>query len=236
MAGRVTVDGRVAGIGEQVDAASAAIAVDGHPIVRADRPRTYIALHKPAGVTSTVRDRHAARTVIDLVPAQVVAQAGRLYPVGRLDLDSEGLILLTNDGGWANRVLHPSRRIEREYAVGLRGPLRAAQVRALTEGIALDEGLAIIAHLRTMTAVEVRRLGALLDPPPAPLAWYRATLEQGWKRQLRRMFAAVGTPIERLIRVRVGTARLDDLRTGQIRILGAGEAAAVTRGPRHHPR
>lgn len=234
-AGRVTVDGRVALVGDQVDPAAVTIAVDGRAVGIGHHPRTYLALHKPFGVTSTVRDRHAERTVVDLIPRELSDRVGRLYPVGRLDLESEGLILLTNDGDWANRVLHPSHRVEREYAVGLRTPLRADQERALRDGIALDEGLAVVTHLRPTTAVETRRMTALLDPVPGPLVWYRATLEQGWKRQLRRMFAAVGTPIERLVRVRVGTIRLDGLRSGESRLIAASEAATVT-GTTRRPR
>ena len=116
-AGRVTVDGRAAALGEKVDPATQAIAVDGRPLRTPDARPLYLALHKPAGVTSTVRDRHAERTVVDLVPADL-ARGGRLYPVGRLDQDSEGLILLTNDGDWAEHVLHPRYEVEREYAVG----------------------------------------------------------------------------------------------------------------------
>jgi pseudouridine synthase len=177
------VAGRVAAVGDQVDPAEVSIAVDGQRIEIGHRPRTYLALHKPSGVTSTVRDRHADRTVVDLIPRELSGRVGRLYPVGRLDLESEGLILLTNDGDWANRVLHPSQRVEREYAVGLRTPLRGDQERALRDGIALDEGLAIVTLLRATTPVETRRMTALLDPAPGPLVWYRATLEQGWKRR-----------------------------------------------------
>lgn len=238
--GRVTVDGRPATIGEQVDPATARIAVDGRPLAPAAHPHVYLALHKPIGVTSTVRDRYAARTVLELVPAAVTARAGRLYPVGRLDRDSEGLILLTNDGDWANRVLHPSRAVEREYAIGLPAPLRPDQVQALAQGIALDEGVGRILHLRPATGIEVARLVELLEPRPEPLAWYRATLVQGWKRQLRRMFGAVGAPIERLVRVRIGTLRLDGLRAGESRLLTASEASALAGGrgrpaPRRSP-
>jgi 23S rRNA pseudouridine2605 synthase len=231
-AGRVTVDGRVAIVGDQVDPAQVTIAVDGRSVELGHRPRTYLALHKPLGVTSTVRDRHADRTVVDLIPRELTDRVGRLYPVGRLDLESEGLILLTNDGDWANHVLHPSHGVEREYAVGLRMPLRADQERSLRDGIALDEGRAVVSQLRATTRVETTRMAALLDPAPDPLVWYRATIEQGWKRQLRRMFAAVGTPIDRLVRVRVGTIRLDGLRSGESRVVSASEAATVTRAAR----
>lgn len=235
-AGRVTVDGRVARLGDQADPALAEIAVDGRIVGRREHARVYLALHKPAGVTSTVSDPHASVTVVDLVPDEIRAGAGRLYPVGRLDQGSEGLLLLTNDGGWANRVLHPSQGVEREYAIGLRAPLAADQIRALERGIPLDEGLATLSHLRPATSVEVTRLAALLEPEPAGLAWYRATLEQGWKRQLRRMFAAVGAPVDRLVRVRLGTLRIDGLRSGETRVLRASEAAALTRGRPGKPR
>ena len=229
-AGRVTIDGRPATIGELVDPATARIALDGRLVSLMAHPHVYVALHKPIGVISTVRDRHAARTVLEFVPPAIASTAGRLYPVGRLDRDSEGLILLTNDGDWANRVLHPSRAVEREYAVGLRTPLQPDQIRSLVDGVTLEEGLGRLVHLRAATAIEVARLADLLDPSPEPLVWYRATLVQGWKRQLRRMFGAVGAPIERLVRVRVGTVCLDGLRSGELRVLPAGEAAGVSGG------
>jgi 23S rRNA pseudouridine2605 synthase len=220
-AGRVTVDGKRAVPGTQVDPEKAIIAVDGR-IIGSAAAAAYLVLHKPAGVTSTTRDRHADTTVLDLVPTALVPDGARLYPVGRLDLDSEGMLLLTNDGGWAERVLHPRHGVEREYALALATPLDADQVDRLQAGIELDEGLATIGGLRTMTEVEIARLAELLRPTPGPgLAWYRATLTQGWKRQLRRMFGSVGAPIQRLVRVRIGPVRIDGLRTGAIRPLKA---------------
>lgn len=233
-AGRVRVDGRPATIGQKVDPTVATIEVDGTP-VGIGAARAYVALHKPAGVTSTTRDRHAATTVLDLIPTALAPDGTRLYPVGRLDQDSEGLLLLTNDGDWAERVLHPRFGVEREYAVGLDRALTADQVRVLNAGIRLDEGMARLAQsLRTATGTETRQLAATLDPRPDPtLVWYRATLAQGWKRQLRRMFGAVDAPIARLVRVRIGPARLGDLGSGrarplkspEVRALGAGSAA-----------
>ena len=222
--GRVSVDGRVATLGEQVDPATARIEVDGIP-VGVGAARAYVALHKPAGVTATTRDRHAETTVLDLIPTALVPDGTRLYPVGRLDLDSEGLILLTNDGTWADHVLHPRFGVQREYAIGLDRPLDHDQARALREGIQLEEGLAILAApLRPATAIETRTLVELLHPPASPdLVWYRAVLAQGWKRQLRRMFASLGAPIQRLVRVRIGTVRIDRLPTGRARVLRAPE-------------
>jgi 23S rRNA pseudouridine2605 synthase len=228
-AGRVTVDGRRATLGQQVDPDSVAIEVDGLPIGSAART-TYLLLHKPAGVTATTRDRHAPTTVLDLLPTALVPDGARLYPVGRLDQDSEGLLIVTNDGAWSERVLHPRFGVEREYAIGLRVPLQGDQRRALDEGIQLDEGLATLFHLRSMTDIETRRLVELLDPSPGELTWYRATLRQGWKRQLRRMFAAVGAPIDRLVRVRIGPVRIDGLRSGRTRSLKAPEVRGLGSG------
>ena len=222
-AGRVTVDGVVATIGQSVDAGTARIAVDGRPL-GAEMRRLHLVLHKPIGVTSTVRDRHAERTVVDLVPSRLVVAAGRLYPVGRLDRDTEGLLFLTNDGVWADQILHPRHGVEREYAIGLGEPLGDYQRRALEAGIELEDGMAVVEHLRPATSIETRRLEEILRPAPPRLAWYRGTLRQGWKRQLRRMFAAVGAPVERLVRVRIGTIRLDDLPSGEVRELSGVDA------------
>jgi 23S rRNA pseudouridine2605 synthase len=229
-AGRVTVDGRVVGPGTQVDPATAIVAVDGR-VIGAAAASAYLVLHKPAGVTSTTRDPHAATTVLDLVPTALVPDGARLYPVGRLDQDSEGMLLLTNDGEWAERVLHPRHGVEREYALGLVMPLDAIQVDRLRAGIELDEGHATLGNLRPMTTVEVSRLAELLrPPPPSDLVWYRTTLTQGWKRQLRRMFGAVGAPVRRLVRVRIGPVRIDDLHSGSVRPLKAPEVRGLGGG------
>jgi 23S rRNA pseudouridine2605 synthase len=229
--GRVTVDGVVATQGQAVDPATARIAVDGRPIALSGVVAPiHLLLHKPAGVTSTVRDRHAATTVLDLVPRALVPDGARLYPVGRLDLDSDGLLLLTNDGPWAERVLHPRFGVEREYAIGVRMRLDGERIRALGEGIELEEGSAVLYHMRPATRPETRRLDGLLSPLPPPLAWYRATLRQGWKRQIRRMFAALGVPVERLVRVRIGPVRLETLPSGSVRPLTAQEIRALGAG------
>jgi 23S rRNA pseudouridine2605 synthase len=230
--GRVTVDGRPAKPGSQADPDTQIIAVDGR-VIGAAAGHAHLLLHKPIGVTSTTRDRHAERTVLDLVPTALVPDGVRLYPVGRLDLDSEGMLLLTNDGPWADRILHPRHGVEREYAIGLERELDADQIDLLRAGIQLEEGLASLINLRQMTNIEVARLIELLRPAPPELAWYRATLTQGWKRQLRRMFGAVEAPIARLVRVRIGPAWLGDLGSGrarplkgpEVRALGAGNAA-----------
>lgn len=221
--GRVTVDGRPAALGERVDPATQQIALDGRVVLPSVPARVYVAVHKPAGVASTVRDPHAAHTVVDLVPAEL-ARGARLYPVGRLDQDSEGLLLLTNDGDWAERVLHPRFGVEREYAVALARPLSREQAGWLETGVELAEGVATVGALRGQTHTEDRRLADILEPPPDPgLTWVRATIHQGWKRQLRRMFATVGEPVRRLVRVRIGTVRLDTMTSGDARPLTPAE-------------
>jgi 23S rRNA pseudouridine2605 synthase len=227
--GRVTVDGKVARVGDQVDPERSIITVDGRVIGGAG-VLAYLLLHKPMGVASTTRDKHAPRTVLDLLPTALVPEGARLYPVGRLDQDSEGMLLLTNDGDWSERVLHPRFEVEREYAMGLRTALDGDQVAALRAGIPLEEGLAEVANLRAMSSFEVTRLLELIRPASPELHWYRATLAQGWKRQLRRMFGAVGAPVERLVRVRIGPVRIDGLHSGSVRPLKAPEIRGLAGG------
>lgn len=229
--GRVRIDGRPASLGQKVDPDRSRIEVDG-ALVGINAVRAYVALHKPAGVTSTTRDRHADTTVLDLVPTALAPDGIRLYPVGRLDLDSEGLLLLTNDGDWADHILHPRFGVEREYAVALAAPLVGEQARALNVGIRLEEGLAKLAGpIRTATPEQVHELAVTIEPRPDPnLAWYRAVLAQGWKRQLRRMFGAVDAPIVRLVRVRIGSVRLGGLPSGRARALKAPEVASLGSG------
>lgn len=223
-AGRVTVNGELAVTGQRVDPATDTLTVDGRPVMPS-RARTYLVMYKPVGVTSTVSDRHAERTVLDIVPMEL-KKGRRLYPVGRLDKDSEGLIVLTDDGDWTQAMLHPSGGLEREYAIGVERHLTPAQERQLTEGLELDEGIATLGGLRQASRTEAARL----DDPSAPaLIWYRAVLTQGWNRQLRRMFAAIGIPVSRLARVRIGTLRLDDMAPGSVRRLSSTERGHLVR-------
>ena len=225
-AGRVRVDGRPAGMGERVDLATQRVEVDGRALGGAQR-LVHLALFKPAGVTSTVSDRHARRSVLDLVPA-ALGEGVRLYPVGRLDRDSEGLLLLTNDGALTERLLHPRYGVEREYAVGTRARLARAQEADLRRGVQLADGIARLRTLRPATADETRAVGGIVTPPPDPrLAWYRVVLSEGRKRQVRRMFAAVGVPVERLVRVRFGPLSLEGLAPGEVRALDPGEVHAL---------
>jgi 23S rRNA pseudouridine2605 synthase len=220
--GRVTVNGAPAGVGLVVDPSRDVLAVDGHPVAATDR-RLYLAVAKPAGVTSTVSDRHAERTVIDMVPADMRQRAKRLFPVGRLDRDSEGLLLLTNDGDWAHRMLHPSHGIEREYAVATDETLQLEQRTDLERGIELEEGTARLSNLRPATSADIRLLADLVGPQARSLTWYRVTLEQGMKRQIRRMFSTADVPVRRLVRVRFGTLRIAGMQLGEVRELSPAE-------------
>jgi 23S rRNA pseudouridine2605 synthase len=222
MEGRVTVNGAPAGVGQLVDPARDVLAVNGSTVASAQK-RLYLALAKPAGVTSTVSDRHAARTVVDLVPAQLKARAERLFPVGRLDRESEGLLLLTNDGEWAQRMLHPRHGVEREYAVGIDRPLEPDQRATLERGVVLEEGTARLGNLRPATSADLRQIGELIGRPARELTWYRVTLEQGMKRQIRRMFFATGVSVRRLVRIRFGSLRLYGMRLGEVRELSQAE-------------
>ena len=225
-AGRVTVDGRPALIGEQVDPEMQRVEVDGSVLPAVAGPRHYLAMNKPAGVVSTVRDRHAPRTVMDLLPPDLPFGT-RIYPVGRLDHESEGLLLFTDDGTWADLLLHPRYGVEREYLVGVDRSLSKEQKAILRSGVEMEEGVARLDHLDDTTPAQVRNITAVLEPPFPEYRWYRVVLAQGWKRQIRRMFEAVEVPVRRLVRIRVGTLKLGDLPAGQARRLTRHEVALL---------
>jgi 23S rRNA pseudouridine2605 synthase len=206
--GRVRVEGTlVRELGTRV-ALDARIEVDGSAVAAPPRHR-YVLLNKPRGVVSTARDERGRRTVVDVLGARE-----RLYPVGRLDADSEGLLLLTNDGAWAERVLHPRHGHEREYEVIVAGAVPPASLAALRRGIALEEGVARAA--RVALAGRGGR-GSVL----------RLVLLTGWKRQVRRMCTAVGVKVVRLRRVRMGPLLLGRLRPGAWRELTPREVRAL---------
>ena len=212
-AGRVTVNGEVADLGRRVEVERDRVEVDGAPV--GTRPDlVYYLLNKPAGVVTTAADTHGRATVVELVPIEP-----RVFPVGRLDLDSEGLLLLTNDGELANLLTHPSHGVEKEYLVNTRGALTAGQVRQLREGVELDDG---------MTAP-----ATVSQPSPGVL---RITIHEGRNRQVRRMCAAVGHPVERLVRVRIGTLRDPSLPPGTWRSLTPQEVIELTKATTSAPR
>lgn len=214
-AGRVSVAGeRVTDPARDVDADSG-VAVDGR-FLEGPEPRIVFVVHKPPGVLSTARDTHGRRTVIDLVPAA----GARLYPVGRLDVDSTGLILVTNDGDLAQRMTHPSFEVPRTYRAAVRpSPVPAHALRMLREGVDLEDGRTLPAKVRQV------RPGVL-----------ELTIREGRNHQVKRMCEAVGHRVRTLQRIRFGALRLDELPEGAHRRLKASEVEGLRRGGAPTPR
>jgi 23S rRNA pseudouridine2605 synthase len=200
--GRVRVDGETVRDPARDVGEGDRIVVDGRA-VGGPEPRVTYAVHKPVGVLSTAQDTHGRPTVVGLLPDEGL----RLYPVGRLDADSSGLILLTNDGELANRLTHPRFEVPKSYRAKLAGkPIDEAALRRLREGVELEDG-------RTAPA-EARRLGA---------HELELTIHEGRNRQVRRMCSAVGREVVELCRVRFGPLRLDPLAAGEYRRLEQSE-------------
>lgn len=214
-AGRVRIDGAVAKLGDRADPAVQVVTVDGRRL-RLAAP-TWWMVHKPRGVLTTVRDTEGRRTVMDLLPPGLP----RLFPVGRLDFDTEGLVLLTNDGDTAHVLLHPSLGSEREYQVTARGRMSDAALRRLAEGVELDDGPTAPA-----------RVGPPRFDARADTTRFTLVVREGRKRQIRRALAAVGHPVVRLVRTRMGPQRLGRLPCGGARPLTVGEVRALTRHAR----
>jgi 23S rRNA pseudouridine2605 synthase len=209
--GSVTVNGNVVeSFNHPVDPASDSIAVDGVPVAVSAGRHVYLMLNKPKGVVSTSRGEKGERTVLDLIPEEY--RGIRLYPVGRLDKDSTGLILLTNDGDVTLRLTHPRFEQEKEYLVRVEGKLRTEDRLKLEKGIDLDDG-------RTSPA-RVKSTGQ------APYA-YSVTIHEGKKRQIRRMFASLGYTVLDLKRVRFGGLALSGLGEGRVRELTRAETDLI---------
>jgi pseudouridine synthase len=213
--GRVTVDGDpVVTPGYRLDPTMHAICVDGRPVATAERgAMRYIALYKPAGYVTTAHEQFGRRSIMDLLGT---AHNARLYPVGRLDYESEGLLLLTNDGDVTFRVTHPRYGVEKEYLVSLGSLPTDASLNRLRSGILLDG---------VMTRPASFERVASFEGSPA----VRVCIHEGRNRQIRRMFAAEGVAVTRLLRTRVGPVRLGDLRSGAWRPLRAEEISALRR-------
>jgi 23S rRNA pseudouridine2605 synthase len=214
-AGRVTVNGAPAVLGRRVDPERDLIEVDGAPV--GARPGlVHYLLNKPAGVVSTAKDPQGRRTVVDLVPAEP-----RVFPVGRLDADTEGLLLLTNDGELANRVAHPRHGVAKEYLTTVSGgAVSPAAIRRLREGVELEDGPTAPAKVS--------------QPEPGVL---RITIHEGRNRQVRRMCEAVGHPVTRLVRTRIGPLRDHRLAPGTWRLLTQDEVRQLAlETARYHSR
>ncbi len=209
--GRVAVNGHVAQLGAKADPDKDSITIDGQPL-QAEEGKLYILLNKPVGYTSTRFDRYAKQTVLDLVP-EVKAF---LYPVGRLDVDTSGLILLTNDGELANALTHPSHEVEKTYVAEIRGRISAQNLRKLAEGLMLDDGPTAPAKVRLLSHSDGTNTSTV-----------EITIHEGRKRQVRRMLAAVGHRVIRLTRVRMGSLDLSGVAEGQHRFLTKKEVSEL---------
>ena len=204
--GRISVNGVVAHLGQRVDPETDVIEVDGSQIgVKAGL--VHYLLNKPAGVVTTAKDTHGRPTVVELVPGEP-----RVFPVGRLDVDTEGLLLLTNDGDLAHRLTHPSYGVDKEYLAEVEGTPSRQALRLLRQGVELDDGLTAPASV------------SLLAP-----RMVRLVIHEGRNRQVRRMCEAVGHPVIRLVRTRIGSLSDTQLAPGAWRPLTRDEVRSLER-------
>lgn len=203
-AGRVVVDGTVAHLGQKIDPATERVEVDGVALPVAPG-LVYFLLNKPPGVISTAEDTHDRQTVVDLVPRET-----RVFPVGRLDQDSEGLILLTNDGDLAQHITHPSNQVTKTYAALIHGRPRPGEVRRLADGIELEDGLA-------------RAISARVVDSSGDNTMIEIVMGEGRNREVRRMCEALGFPVVRLFRTAIGPIKDGNLKSGDWRNLSIDE-------------
>jgi 23S rRNA pseudouridine2605 synthase len=214
-AGRVTVDGHVAALGERADV-QADIRLDGArlTLARVSADREVLLYHKPVGEMSTRSDPQGRPTVFDRLPAP---RTGRWVMIGRLDVNTSGLLLFTTDGALAHRLMHPSSEIEREYLVRVRGRPATSALARLRSGVELEDGAARFEQLEPTAGTE-RDSGD-------SHTWYRVVLREGRNREVRRLWQAVGHEVSRLSRLRYGSVRLpENLRPGHWRPLDEAEA------------
>ncbi len=206
-AGRVTVDGQIVReLGAKADPSQNKIGVDGK-LLHFDTEKIYLLLNKPRGYVSTARDERGRKTVIDLLGENF---QGRVYPVGRLDLNSEGLLILTNDGDLTNALIHPRYEVSKTYRAKISGVVTEEKLDRLRAGIELDDGLTAPAEVYLLDADTVE-----------------VTIHEGRNRQVRRMLAAVGCDVKRLRRIKFAGLTLDGLKVGQWRTLTAAEIAEL---------
>jgi|SRR5680860_141044 len=215
-AGRVTVDGEVARLGRRVDVERHSVAVDGL-LVSVREDLVYYLLNKPPRVVTTARDPEGRPTVLDLVPLEP-----RVFPVGRLDYDTEGLLVLTNDGEFAQRLAHPSHGVAKSYLAEVEGAPSPAALRRLREGLELDDGRTAPADARLVARSNDRSAVELV-------------IHEGRNRQVRRMLEAVGHPVTRLVRTSVGPVADPELAPGKWRPLAAREVRALLAAARNEP-
>ena len=237
-AGRIRVNGRrVRELPCLVDPARDLVELDGEVIdlgargERRDRRRLYLMLNKPKGVISTARDPGGRPNVVDLVRA-AVPRGDRVYPVGRLDADSTGLVLLTNDGELAHRLAHPGSGITKEYRVAVQGTIDDAALARLSKGLFLADTSSPDGGAKRARMQEVRVLKRVKDRHRGDLSLLSVTLAEGQNREIRRLFARVGARVRSLERVALGTLRLGRLPPGRFRALGSEEILQLRRSVR----
>lgn len=206
--GRVLVNGREATLGRKVDPAVDRVEVDGH-LAATDPEGRFLMLNKPTGIVTTMDDPQGRPTIVGLIP-----EGPRVFPVGRLDMNSEGLLLLTNDGELANRMMHPRYGVEKEYLVEVAGSPSAKALASLRRGVELDDGMAKVVSVDV--AGEVGERTAL-----------RVVMNEGRKREVRRLMEAVSHPVVRLVRVRVASVRLEGVAPGEVRDLRPEEVRSL---------
>ena len=204
-AGRVTINGRPAALGDQADVGRDRIEVDGRPL-RLEQPKIYLLLNKPTGYVTTARDPQGRKVVRDLL----LGVKTRVFSVGRLDINTEGLLLMTNDGELAARLTHPRHQIAKTYLVRVRGALTDAARQRLEQGVELEDGITAPARV-----ARVRSSGSH--------TWLELTITEGRNRQVRRMCEALGYPVSRLKRIGLAFLNLDGLPLGKYRQLSASE-------------
>jgi 23S rRNA pseudouridine2605 synthase len=206
---RVTVDGRVATLGDRVDPEVAEIHVDGERVI-VDANQVYLAMNKPRGVVSTMADERGRAAIADFIGDL----PQRVFHVGRLDTDSEGLLLLTNDGGLAHKLMHPSFGVAKTYLVEVPGPVRRGVGRQLIAGVELEDGPVRVDAFRVVDSLPGKAL-------------VEVVIHEGRKHVVRRMMDAVGYPVSRLVRTTIGPVHLGDLKPGRTRRLNRAEVAAL---------
>jgi len=208
--GRVAVNGKpVTELGAKADPSRDAVTVDGKPVSVAEK-RVYILLNKPVGYVTTMKDPEGRPIVTDLLRGLGV----RVFPVGRLDYNTEGLLLLTNDGDWANRLAHPRHEVDKEYLVRVKGTVSREQITRLERGLELEDGRTAPARVSVTRQSDNN-------------TWIAVTIHEGRYRQVRRMCEAVGLSVVRLRRVRYGALALGELKIGEYRHLTHGEVTAL---------
>ena len=214
-AGKVKVNGRVAQIGDKVDPVNDKVYVSGRRVTGTARPKLrYIMLNKPRGVLTTMSDEKGRKCVADLI--KDIDE--RVYPIGRLDRDSEGLLLLTNDGEFANHIMHPKKHVNKVYRVSVRPNITDEQVKKLSDGIVLDGRRTAPAQVRVVSREEGR---AVLE----------IVIREGRNRQIRRMCDSVGLEVARLKRIAIGSVKLGGLKSGMYRDLSEYELKKLQADP-----